>query len=39
MLGRQIDALDDFGARDFAFDDMRPVMRRHDVLRCEHVAS
>src|SRR5262245_55638346 len=30
MLGRQIDAFDDLGARDFALDYMRPVMR-HDV--------
>jgi len=36
MLGRQIDAPDDFGARDFAFDDMRAVMR-HDILRFERV--
>jgi hypothetical protein len=36
MLGREIDAPDDLGARDFAFDYVRAVMR-HDFLRCEHV--
>jgi hypothetical protein len=32
MLGREIDALDDLGARDSAFDYVRAVMR-HDILR------
>src|SRR5262245_65899048 len=34
MLGREIDALDDLGARDFAFYYVRAVMG-HGILRCE----